>query len=135
MTIYSLEICPSYINTPLEQTECFFKQSDEKIYIDSCPVNTKCEITPGNKTGKCIPFPSTENLPAYPGGQCSVNSDCLSNDCQKGICNGKILGEKCESTEECSFQLTCLNGYCVYPKPKKEKCQNDSECKMPLVCF
>ncbi len=74
-------------------------------------------------------------LPKTPNGQsCSLNSNCLSNNCYNGVCcqDGKIC---CTANSQCSSGFTCnsLYNYCVEsPVTKKtngQSCSSNSDCE------
>lgn len=88
-------------------------------YLQSCPAETYCPFTSNytNNTIRCIPKPAG-NL-TLPGEYCSNNQECLSTNCENGICKGKLLEEKCTDHSDCDPGLFC-NGT-TYPDSRIQK--------------
>jgi hypothetical protein len=90
----------------------------------SC-LNGKCD----SKTKKCTYL--------MPGDKCNIDSNCITNMCNKKKCIGLSAGKKCNSSNKCSTQK-CDNGFCAVSQDGgscvKNKdcdstlCQNDNKC-------
>ena len=129
------ERCPLYSTASLENKECLFKQTTYRFLMQECPRGTKCSVDPLFQKGKCVNSEYEYEKPAYPGGKCKVNSDCLSEKCQNLICVGSKPGDSCKSNSDCNFGLSCYNEICIYPKPKNANCNSTLECQMPFLCY
>ncbi len=127
--------CPLYSKSSLEKRECLYKQTALRFLLQNCPKKSKCVIDKVNQTGKCQSTELEHDKPAFPGGKCSKNSECLSERCKEGKCVGGELGEECKSNSDCVFGLSCIGNICSEPKPKNTLCETSLECQMPLRCY
>jgi len=56
---------------------------------------------------------------AQNGSPCENNPDCVSLNCNQGICDASpttALGNACGGDTECPSNLVCSGGYCQYPQ-------------------
>ena len=92
----------------------------QRIHVlQSCPENTYCPYNSNytNNTISCVASPPG-NL-TLPGEYCSNNQDCLSANCENGMCKGQELEGHCSDHYDCDPGLFC-NGT-TYPDSKVQK--------------
>lgn len=78
-----------------------------------CPFSNIINTTKTNVT--CLSKPSTSKN-TLPGEYCSKNQDCLSVNCQNGICKGSTL--QCSNHSDCDPGLYCdsMTNICLSQK-------------------
>ena len=114
---------------------CMLYKKDEKMfYIRSCPNNMKCDsrqLQDGDNIYTCNNYFLTKML----GEKCSVNIECYSKNCTKGICSAKSIGDTCSGTYECEGSSFCQNGVCHRYLKENEICTDHNErCPYGYIC-
>lgn len=74
----------------------------------------------------------------YPGEDCNIDSDCISNiNCVNGKCKGFDKGHNCTKTYECNIGLFCEQDekICTEQKEKGIPCKETWDCKNTLGCY
>ncbi|CAG9321083.1 unnamed protein product [Blepharisma stoltei] len=119
--------------TGITSSECIsISSSDGKVTVTPCTTGLQCQdngqftsTTGGWNSSNCttaISQNSTTSLirQSAAGYPCSSNSDCASNTCQNGICQGIPEGQNCTLDDECQ-----PNHYC-YIQSTNQTSNNDS---------
>ena len=74
----------------------------------------------------------------YPGEECNIDSDCVSNfKCRDGICLGFNEGDNCTGTFQCTVGLFCNKDLmkCAKQKKEGETCKEGWDCQNFLGCY
>jgi hypothetical protein len=128
--------CYNYTCADIDSKLCEKRISngtDYNFLLQECPHNFKCPFSDGQSSISCRSSPSGD-LPAYPGGRCSRDSDCLSGKCNV-TCAGSDAGETCSNSRDCLFGLACINKVCTALKTKGVACNSELECKFNMTCY
>jgi len=101
---------------------------------DYCTSQTQC------MSSSFLPMNCVNNTCSYvygPGDSCSVNSDCITQNCNNSICQGIMIGQPCPTVgfpPQCSFGL-----YCATTNNNATTCQNRTasgqNCTTPKQCM
>jgi hypothetical protein len=154
------QTCPIFsCNNKIENCLIGFNplQEDGKnITIDmnpiSCTENEYCSLPHENEIinpslimerreleGLCKIYQGQKGIKRYPGEECYINSDCISENstCVNGICTGAGLNEKCNETKQCTVGHYCNkeSKTCIKQKEEGGKCLEGWDCKNYLGCF
>jgi len=124
-------------------TECMRKDNLEggrTHVLRPCKSGTYCPFHEWEKNSKdeailhCAPSPPV--LQKIPTEKCSSNSECLSDNCDDGVCRGNSKESSCTKDEDCDFLLYCSpeEGRCKQLKAFGESCSRDTECMNNLGC-
>jgi hypothetical protein len=91
-----------------------YTQGTNAFAINPCSSTSSlpyCDYTKAenNKWRNVTCGTKTTFIVRYPGELCSQNSDCTSNKCINGVCQGTLVGGACGSTTECDVGLFCVS--------------------------
>ena len=114
---------------------CMLYKKDEKMYyIRSCPNKMKCnskQLQDNDGIYTCNNYFTTKML----GEKCTVDIECYSKNCTKGICSAKSIGDSCVDTYECEGSSFCQNGVCHSYLKENEICTDHNErCPYGYIC-
>lgn len=135
--------------------------SSETIYYfkDCIDENSFCDFDPNDKYNNndvayCKQNEKSTKLLGY-NRKCKENSECMTGECKKHKCTGRLVNETCNSDEICSHGLYCdlpLNNNstsslkCLKVKPDDKilpenitddmlKCSRNEECAYDRMCL
>ena len=140
--------CPKYVCSNEVSESCVIF-TDNTYTVSSCDPSTPyCPPLVANSPGNIVSTCTTANsYPSqkYPGEICSSSSECYSNTCYKGVCQGKSFGDVCNSPFGYSDNVDCGPGLfcdfsqtpstCGYLKHQYSGCEIDTECQYGLGCY
>ena len=76
------------------------------------------------------------------GRSCKNSWQCISQNCQSGVCKGLSEGEHCSAHYDCDQQLYCAReevwpytSECAKLKIAGEQCEETNQCKIGLFCW
>jgi hypothetical protein len=94
-------------------------------------INISCTPSPTSQPVLCGENWGPGNNPA--GWTCCSNQNCLSNNCESSICQGKSIGSACTVDEECTTYSYC-NKTCTNLLWNGDKCSKDNQCPIGNGC-
>ena len=115
--------CPAFaVNTSLQTGVCAQRnyiptmKNSYNWQFNNCSSGQICAFNPAQNTSKCVPLANSNS--SLPGENCTINSDCLSKNCDNTTkrCIGKPQGAICTDTSQCSVGLFCSGN------PSKQSC-------------
>ena len=134
--------CPKYecaSSTPTSlQCIKYESSSGSNVYkLTPCQLGLTCPYTEGSSTS-CKEYPA---FTRYPGDYCSVDIDCMSNNCLGTTCQGlnKNSQANCTTTADCEPGLYCehTSNKCEEVKEEDDDdndCSRDDECNNDNLC-
>ena len=138
--VLSQNECPKYECSQLgEEKICSkFEKDQNSFYLQECNHTYYCDWTNSEeKKSQCKISSYEYNEPAYPGGACSKNTDCMGKKkCDNNMCVGSKEGENCNDHSDCIFGLYCNSEkQCISLKKENDDCIDDYECPFDTGCY
>ena len=109
-------------------------------FFKECPSGKICDIKIDDPifNSKCIE--NTRKFKRLPTLPCESDDDCISGICNGKECMGKFEREKCNSSTDCVYGLTCRKDSektyrCLEPITTGNKCEVDTDCVNESGCL
>lgn len=113
-------------STLVKNTQICSYTLNDVTYVRPCSIGDSCSQKDGN-----IKYCQTNNIKKYEGVSCSINEECLSDNCVEGKCVAKVYEAYCTNSYQCARDSHCLIK--CYPYPKlNETCS--SVCELGFHC-
>jgi len=130
---YCSQVCKKYFCSQLNEGTCIVTQEDtDQFTLQKCEdPNQFCPFMnlSNNNQVRCITRDGFHPR-SFPGGDCTNDSECITGNCQLGICSGKRLNEECRDNMECYSGYYCQNNSktCQAQSKEGEMCEDDTDC-------
>lgn len=130
------EKCPKYeCKKESTNNDICSTYSDDKYILENCSGRTYCDFNANKEDSYCkkTKYDSLYTSPAYVGGACENNKDCISSICKDNQCQS--FSPSCLKTYDCPFGQYCKDNQCVEGLNAGDDCTKDEECKFSFGCL
>lgn len=116
-----------------KDSTCLYKGDDGTNYLKPCDSGYVCVSDFSPSTNYTCIQDIIINL-AFPGEKCNKDSDCYTEYCDYGICEGADKDDSCKYNIDCSPGYYCYFSQCTDLLAEGDDCSNDSECNYDCYC-